>query len=53
MLNLKRKTLSINEKIDILNEFQCGEKNSTAYKKYGLYSSSISTFWMLKNLKMW
>lgn len=42
---IKRKALSVSEKVAIVKELQSGEKNSAVCKKYGLSSSTVSTIW--------
>lgn len=49
MAAIKRKTLSVREKVEIIRELENGAKNSVMCKKYGLPSSTVSTLW--KNRK--
>lgn len=46
-MSMKRKTLTIDEKVQILKELDSGLKNSDICKKYNLSSSTVST--ILKN----
>ena len=48
MTSVKRKSLSINKKLELINDLQRGDKNSTVCKKYGLSSSTVSTLWKNK-----
>lgn len=49
MASIKRKTLSIREKVEIIRELENGVKNSVICNKFSLASSTVSTLW--KNRK--
>jgi DNA-binding NarL/FixJ family response regulator len=44
----KRKCLSVPEKVKIIREFECGEKNVSVGKNFNLSSSTVSTLWKNK-----
>lgn len=45
MSSLKRKILSVNDKIKIIRELENGQSNSAVCKTHGLSASTVSTIW--------
>lgn len=45
MSGVKRKILSVSEKVQLIRELENGTSNVTVSKKYGLSASTISTIW--------